>query len=207
MAARAIGAALATYLVTTTLVVTAGLLTGSWRSALPWALIVALVVVSVLPFRTAGRAVVATVIVLAVSVPVARFAFGYVTGRESGVDRLAGAWSGSAGALTLTVDRVKVTAHFTRVDMTARNTGGDVLRLPVYANCRLIAGRSERAADTLASRWPAEVPPGGAVSGVLVFRAPLPGGVATATVSFATVLGSASVTGPVAVREFPLRPA
>ncbi|GLY95919.1 hypothetical protein [Actinoplanes sp. NBRC 103695] len=159
------------------------------------------------PRRNGARAVVAVVIVtvLVVSVFLVRFVFGYVTGRESGLDRLIEPVSSRTGALTLVVERVETTPHFTRVEMSAGNSGSDALTLPLYSNCQLTAGRTTKSADAFASEWPDNVPPDSTVSGVVVFRTVLPGEATKATVSFATIFGSLSTRGSVVVRNIPLR--
>ncbi|MFF5083684.1 hypothetical protein ACFY36_42105 [Actinoplanes sp. NPDC000266] len=153
------------------------------------------------------RAVIAVVVVavLVVSIFAVRFAFGLVTGRESGVDRLVKPVSARNGALTLTVDRVEVTAHFTRMSMTAANAGENALMLPLYGNCQMTADRITTSASTIASQWPDSVPPGSTVSGVVVFRFVIPGDTTKASVSFSTIFGSLTTRGSIVVRTIPLR--
>jgi hypothetical protein len=157
--------------------------------------------------RGGGRAVAAIIVILLLvaSVFAVRFAFGYVTGREPGVDRLVKPVSARNGALTLTVDKVEVTRHFTRVEMSAKNTGRDALSLPVFSNAQLTAGRQTKSGDAFASDWPDNVPPGSTVSGVVVFRMVVGPTTTRASVSFATIFGSLSTRGSVVIKSVPLR--
>jgi hypothetical protein len=251
--ARAVAAALPTYLVSTAVAVAVNFATDSWRTPTLWLIVAGLVLVSAIvatltvggqdraepdhrappntawpqpqPYGNAGypghyqsrpprsRGVaggVAALVVIAVlvaSVVGVQYVFGLVTGRESGVERLGVATSATTGALTLTVDSVEVTAHFTRVGMTAVNDGSDALSLPVYSNCQLTAAGTTAAGDPFASQWPDSVPPETSVSGVVVFRSVIPGGTTEATVSFSTIYGSLSTRGSIVVRKVPLRAA
>ncbi|MFB9356685.1 hypothetical protein [Actinoplanes nipponensis] len=155
-----------------------------------------------------GRAVIAVVVVtvLIVSIFAVRFAFGLITGRETGVDRLVEPVSATNHALTLTVDRVEVTAHFTRVSMSASNGGGDALTLPIYSNCQMTVDRTTTSASTIASQWPQNVPPESTISGVVVFRFVIPGDATKASLAFSTIFGSLSTRGSIVVRNIPLRP-
>jgi hypothetical protein len=155
-----------------------------------------------------GRTVIAVVVVTAliVSIFAVRFAFGLVTGRETGVDRLVKPVSATNRALTLTVDRVEVTSHFTRVSMSASNGGNVALTLPIYGNCQMTVGRTTTSASTIASQWPDNVPPESTVSGVVVFRFVIPNDTTKASIAFSTIFGSLSTRGSIVIRNIPLRP-
>jgi len=132
-----------------------------------------------------------------------QYAGGFITGHEDGTDVLVSRAQGRSGDLTLAVTRVALTAHFTRVDMTASNSGSGSLSLPVYRNCQLNpAGGATIEADSFRSDWPESVPPGGRVTGTVVFKR-LPAGVTRASLSFATIvrLGAGAIT----VRDIRLR--
>jgi hypothetical protein len=115
---------------------------------------------------------------------------GYFTGNESGPNVLVGPASGSAGELTLTVTDVWVTAHFTRVQVTASNTGAATLTLPLFKNAQLTGqDGSTQEADAFRSHWTEDVPPGGLVKGILVFPGH-PAGGGTLRLTFGVVFGS-----------------
>jgi hypothetical protein len=82
-----------------------------------------------------------------------RYGVGYITGNESGTDRLAQRTSASASGLIVTVEGVTYTAHFTRVDVAARNETGTTLDLPLFGYC-VFTGRegTTLAADPFRSR-------------------------------------------------------
>ena len=53
----------------------------------------------------------------------AEYVGGYLTGNESGEDRLIKPAAKAAGGLTVTVENVTYTSHFTRVEVKLTNTG------------------------------------------------------------------------------------
>lgn len=120
----------------------------------------------------------------------ARYIGGWFTGDETGTDALAQARSATAGDLTLTVGRVILTRHFTKVEMSATNAGERTLSLPVFANCHLIPDGDHEtlAGDSFRSHWPEQVPAGQTVRGTVTFPT-LPDGVSTVSVSFANIIG------------------
>jgi len=136
----------------------------------------------------------------------ARYGVGWVTGNESGEDRLAHAVSATAGVLTLTVQRVEFTRHFTRIQLTATNGGQDSLSLPEFHNCQLNGAGWTLTADPQRSDWPVTVPPGGSIVGKIIFGGRPATGATTATLSFATVFGSLGGPSSISVRDIPLRP-
>lgn len=133
---------------------------------------------------------------LAASVGV-RYAVGYVTGNESGTSRLVQPASASAGGLTLTVESVTYTAHFTQVGLAASNQTGSMLSLPLYQNC-LFTGSDGTAlqADPFRSRWSESLAPGSFQRGVIIFPGHLPDSVLQAALSFPQIfaLGGGSIT-------------
>jgi hypothetical protein len=147
------------------------------------------------PPRHRIRVAVAVLVVLAVCTGGAggaawavQYAGGFVTGHEDGADLLVDDVSATAGPLTLTVHAVLDTAHFTRVDLSGANAGGDPMRLPLFENCLLVAGSGQTlTADSFRSDWPEAIPPGGAVRGFVTFGKHLPPGTATVSLAFAVV--------------------
>lgn len=128
----------------------------------------------------------------------------WVAGTESGTDVLVNPVSATAGALTLTVHRVEVTRHLTKVELTAANRGRDSLSLPVFGNCQLNAGGTTMNASPFRSKWPESVAAGQPVRGTIVFGGKPAAGARSATLSFATIFGpgASSITVP----DIPLRP-
>lgn len=128
-----------------------------------------------------------------------RYAVGYVTGNESGPDVLVRPVSGRAGGLTLTVEKVQYTDHFTRVTVVARNGGRESVGLPLFDNC-VFAGADGTTlqADPFRSRWSETLAPGGTQRGIITFPGKLPDRVGEASLSFSQVfaLGGGAATVP-----------
>jgi hypothetical protein len=136
----------------------------------------------------------------------ARYVVGWVTGKEDGTDRLVQAASARSGNVTLTVNRVLSTSHFTRVELTVQNSGSDSVTLPVYGNCTFTGAEGTvLAADPFRSQWSETVPPGALQRGTVTFSGKLPDEVARASLSFSHVfvLGGGAIT----VSGIALRPA
>jgi hypothetical protein len=112
-----------------------------------------------------------------------RFAVGYVTGNEPGTDRLLGQPEGSSGGLTIRVEHVWHTRHFTRVQATTTNERGMSVGLPL-GFCHLIGGGKTLDADQFRSDWPTDHPPGAVQRGTIVFKGHLPNVPIDASLSF-----------------------
>lgn len=113
----------------------------------------------------------------------------WVTGDEEGDDILAARKSAKVGSLTLTVDRIRHTAHYTRVDLTASNAGDVSLSLPVYGYSQLTPERgTTMEGRAFASDWPTGVPGHGTVRGTLNFGR-LPPGTTKLNVGFTQIFG------------------
>ncbi|WP_158840465.1 hypothetical protein [Saccharothrix deserti] len=145
-------------------------------------------------------------VVVAIVVPGARFAYGWITGNETGVERLAESRSASAGALALTVDGVEVTSHFTKVTMTVRNDYDTSVTLPVFGYSQLTSGAVTVEGEPFRSRWPDTVPPGQSRTGTITFGEPLPDSATSVTVTFTTVFGALHGPDSLSVEDVPLRP-
>jgi hypothetical protein len=135
-----------------------------------------------------------------------RYAVGYITGNESGTDRLVKPATASANGLRLTVVSVTYTAHFTRVGLQADNETDNAVSLPLFGNC-VLAGddRTTLEADSFRSRWSTTLAPGIRQSGTITFKGHLPDSVTRASLSFAQIFGPGG--GSITVREIRLRPA
>jgi hypothetical protein len=134
-----------------------------------------------------------------------RYAVGYITGNEPGTSRLAEQASGSSGGLTLTVESVTYTAHFTQVGVAARNQTEEALSLPLFDNC-VFAGSEGTTlqADPFRSRWSETLAPGSLQRGVIIFSGHLPAQVLQASLSFSTIFGPGA--GSITVRSIKLLP-
>jgi hypothetical protein len=118
----------------------------------------------------------------------ARFVVGWITGDETGVDRLVEPVSHSDRGLSLTVESIDPTRHFTRVTAVATNRVGNPVTLTLFRNAVLQArsGTTVRA-DSFRSDWVEELPPGATQRGVIVFGGHLPDEVRFARLSFSSV--------------------
>jgi hypothetical protein len=104
-----------------------------------------------------------------------RYVIGYLTGNESGTERLARPATGSAEGLTLSVESVVYTDHFTRLEVVTRNETGNSVSLPLFKNSLLVGGDGTTLeADSFRSRWSNTVAPGGVQRGTITFQGHLP---------------------------------
>jgi hypothetical protein len=125
-----------------------------------------------------------------------RYAVGYITGNESGVERLRRPASASVSGLSLTVQNVIYTDHFTTVGLQADNATGDTVVLPLFMNCLFRgADGTTLEADAFRSRWSEQVVPGSVQRGTITFSGHLPNSVLRASLSFATIYGSVILGG------------
>lgn len=125
-----------------------------------------------------------------------RYVVDYTTGKETGTDRLVSQASKSAAGLTLTVVKVEYTSHFTRVELTARNsTSANSITLPLFENCVFTAadGTTLRA-DSFRSQWSQTVPPGAFQRGTITFPDHLPDTTTRASLSFSHIFGTFDAT-------------
>jgi hypothetical protein len=162
------------------------------------------------PRRTPlARALLITVLVigvggLAVTAGI-RYAVGYFTGNEPGTSRLVQPATSSAGGLTLTVESVTYTAHFTQVGVAARNQTGTTVSLPLYGYCVLTGSDGTTLqADPFRSHWSNTLAPGILQRGVIVFSGHLPAPVLQAALSFTQIFGPGG--GSITVRPLNLTP-
>lgn len=94
----------------------------------------------------------------------------WITGNERGSDILAGKQSGQAGALTLTVDQILLTPHFTRIVVTVANNGLAPIELPGAGRWRLFThDGTVLQGSALRSLWPDSVPAHWSVAGIMTF--------------------------------------
>ncbi|MGY4773349.1 FHA domain-containing protein [Kribbella sp. CWNU-51] len=154
--------------------------------ALVLAMIIALLDAAAPKGRAAGRldvSIVVAIVVVLVGVGVGGFALtagaeyvgGYLTGNESGEARLIKPVAKTVDGLTVTVQNVTYTSHFTRVDLLVKNTGKQAVRLPLKGNATFSGGEGNGLrADAARSQWPGSIPAGGSEHGTITFTGHLP---------------------------------
>ncbi|MFI5709524.1 FHA domain-containing protein [Kribbella sp. NPDC051620] len=119
-----------------------------------------------------------------------QYAAGYLTGKESGDDRLVRPVAKSGSGLTATVVHVAYTSHFTRVELTVRNSTQTSLSLPLFGFCTFTGSDGTTLqVDAFRSQWTDTVPPGAFQRGTITFRGHLPDNLTTASLSFSQVFG------------------
>jgi hypothetical protein len=127
-----------------------------------------------------------------------RYGYGWVTGNEPGTEVFRGKASGSAGGVRVTVTSAVVTAHFTKLDVAAENSGRNAVSLPLFGNCQLVGdGGKTLEADDFRSQWSDSVTPGVPRTGTITFPGKLTPG--NAILSFVHIFGSGGGT-PIVVR-------
>jgi hypothetical protein len=160
------------------------------RTPLPLALLIAVLVIGV-----GGLGVTAGV----------RYAVGYFTGNEPGTSRLAEPATASSGGLTLTVESVTYTAHFTQVGVAARNDTGTTVSLQLFGYCVFTGSDGTTLqADPFRSRWSDTLAPGILQRGRIVFSGHLPASVLQAALSFTQIFGPSG--GSITVHHINLTP-
>ncbi len=162
------------------------------------------------PRRTPlARALLITVLVIGVGglgvTAGIRYAVGYFTGNEPGTSRLIQSATSNTGGVSLTVESVTYTAHFTQVGVAARNQTGTTVSLPLYGYCVLTGSDGTTLqADPFRSRWSDTLAPGILQRGVIVFGGHLPATVLQAALSFTQIFGPGG--GSITVRPLNLTP-
>ncbi len=153
-----------------------------------------------------GRGGVSLVLVLAVLLVVcgggglavtagARYGYGWVTGHEAGTAVFEGSAVGTGKGVRVTVTRVEVTSHFTKVELRGETTGTESVSLPLYQNCTLVGASGQTLkADPFRSEWSEEVVSGAPHTGTIVFPGKLPAGNAALSFAHVFVLGGGSLT-------------
>jgi hypothetical protein len=114
-----------------------------------------------------------------------RYTVGYVTGNEPGSEQLLKPVSGTADGLTVTVENVKRTSHFTRLDLAARSTT-DAFQFTLSLHGCVLRGADGTTleADVFRSRWTEEVSPRSLQRGTVTFKGHLPDSVTRAELTF-----------------------
>jgi hypothetical protein len=176
---------------------------------------IALVAAMVIALLDAARArettsrlnvsVVVAIVVVLLGVGVGGFALtagteyiaGFITGKESGEDRLIKPVAKRGGGLTVTVQNVTYTSHFTRVEVAVKNAGQESVSLSLDGGNATFIGADSTSlkADGFRSQWPGTFPSGTVKHGTITFNGHLPDNLTTASL----VLKSGSTTFTVGI--------
>ena len=112
----------------------------------------------------------------------------FITGNQTGTERLVGEVTVDDQGVSTTVHRVEHTQDFTRVELTVVNGLANTITLPVFGNATLSAADgTSLGGDPFRSSWNETIAPGQVRRGTLVFPGHLDPAGTTATLSFATV--------------------
>ena len=112
----------------------------------------------------------------------------FITGNQTGTDRLTAEVTVEDRGVSTTVHRVEHTPDFTRVELTVVNGLANTITLPVFGNATLAsADGTTLGGDAFRSSWNQTIAPGQTRLGTLVFPGHLDPAGTTATLSFATV--------------------
>ncbi len=134
-----------------------------------------------------------------------RYAVGYISGNETGTERLVQPASATARGVAVTVQSVTYTAHFTRLDVAARNLSRETLSLPLYGYCNFTGSDGTTlGADPFRSHWSDTLPPGVLQRGVIVFNGHLDPSILEASFSFTQIFGPSG--GSITIRHIKLEP-
>lgn len=114
----------------------------------------------------------------------AEYVGGYLTGNESGADRLVKPVAKPSAAITMTVENVTYTSHFTRVEVQLANAAKEPVTIPIAGTTFTAADGTTLRADTGRSSWPDRVAAGGAEHGTITFKGHLPDSADTAVLTF-----------------------
>jgi hypothetical protein len=124
------------------------------------------------------------------------YGISYATGNETVLaDRLVAQKTGKAAGVTVQVEKVEITAHYTKVKITATNQNRASVTLPLFGNCQLIddSGTTLKPGTPFGGLDPISVPPNGTpVTQVITFDGKPSPAETTLTLSFDTVFGTLS---------------
>ncbi|HEY3557740.1 MAG TPA: FHA domain-containing protein [Kribbella sp.] len=109
---------------------------------------------------------------------------GYLTGNESGADRLVKPVAKTNSAITVTVENVTYTSHFTRIEVLVANSGKQAFTIPIAGTTFTAADGTALHADTGKSSWPSRIAGGGSEHGTITFKGHLPDSATSASLTF-----------------------
>jgi hypothetical protein len=125
----------------------------------------------------------------------AEYVAGYLSGNESGADRLVKPAAESKGGISVTVQNVTYTSHFTRVEVLVANGGKEAFTIPLAGTTFTAADGTALHADTGKSAWPSRIAAGGSEHGTITFTGHLPDGATAAALTFKSGDTSFTVQG------------
>ncbi len=163
--------------------------------ALVVAMVLALIDAARPKFQRPGRldvSVLVAVAVVLVGVGIGGFALtagaeyvgGYLTGNETGEDRLIKPVTKPGTGVTMTVENVTYTSHFTRVEVKLTNTAKEAITVPIDGTTFTAADGTALRADPGRSAWPSRIATGGTEHGTLTFKGHLPDSATAAVLTF-----------------------
>lgn len=132
----------------------------------------------------------------------------FVTGNQSGTERLLAPVTQEAQGVAATVESVEQTPDFTRVEVSVRNGLSSTITLPLFENATLRApDGTTLKADSFRSSWSDSIAPGQLTRGTVVFPGHLPDATTSATFAFARIFEQ-GFEGPdsIVVDGLPLTP-
>lgn len=109
---------------------------------------------------------------------------GYLTGNESGADRLVKPVAKSGTGITVTVENVTYTSHFTRIEVLVANGSKQAFSIPIDGTTFTAADGTALRADAGKSSWPSKIAAGGSRHGTITFKGHLPGSADQAMLTF-----------------------
>ncbi|MFI5695772.1 FHA domain-containing protein [Kribbella sp. NPDC051586] len=113
-----------------------------------------------------------------------KYVAGYLTGNESGEDRLVKPVAKPSAAVTVTVENVTYTSHFTRVEVMLANGAKEPVTIPIDGTTFTAADGTTLHVDTGRSSWPRRVAAGGTEHGAITFKGHLPDSTDAAVLTF-----------------------
>jgi hypothetical protein len=120
---------------------------------------------------------------------------GYLTGNESGEDRLIKPVAKPGTGVTMTVENVTYTSHFTRVEVKLTSTSKQAIKVPIDGTTFTAADGTALRADPGRSAWPSRIAAGGTEHGTITFKGHLPDSATTAVLTFKSGNTSFPVSG------------
>ena len=138
------------------------------------------------------------------------YGISYATGKESvQAQRLVAPATGTAAGVTIRVEKVDTTAHYTKVELTATNRNRQSATLPLFGNCQIVDGSGAilKPGSLIGGLDSIDVPPNGtAISVTITFRGRLSPTTTTMTLSFNTIFGILSEERSLQVTGIKLKP-
>ncbi|MGZ0148098.1 FHA domain-containing protein [Kribbella sp. WER1] len=120
---------------------------------------------------------------------------GYLTGNESGADRLVKPVAKSGSGITVTVENVTYTSHFTRIEVQVANRGKQAFSIPIDGTTFTAADGTALRADPGKSSWPSRIDAGGSEHGTITFKGKLPDSATQAALTFKSGSTTFTVSG------------